>query len=114
MIQRKTDDAQFFCVIGIIFHIFEKSHNIMETNTFIIILSSLNMTFIWMHELDACHQKEWRMLTFLGKLKEETQYQIFLLAHIPLLLFSIYYLYSVFQGDSFLLWVIWNILPMHI
>jgi len=79
-------------------------------NILIIILSSLNLTFLWIHELDACHKGEWRMFGFLRKFKENTQYQIFLLAHIPLFIFTIYYLWTVFNFNNFPLWIIWNVL----
>lgn len=78
--------------------------------TFIIVLSSLNIMFFWIHELDACHKKEWRMFSFLSKLKEDIQHKIFLSAHIPLLVLSVYYLWSVLNFNNFPLWIIWNIL----
>lgn len=76
----------------------------------IIVFSSLSLAFLWMHELDAFHKKEWRMFSFLSKLNENVQYKIFLLAHIPLLLLSVYYLWTVFNLNNFPLWIIWNIL----
>lgn len=78
--------------------------------TLIIVFSSLNLVFLWMHELDAFHKKEWRMFGFLSKLDEDIQYKIFLSAHIPLLLLSVYYLWTVLNFNNFSLWIIWNIL----
>lgn len=78
--------------------------------TLMLIFTSLNVMFIWIHELDACYRKEWRMFGFLKKLKEDSQYAFFLLAHIPLFLFTIYYMWTVFKFNNYSLWIIWNIL----
>jgi len=73
------------------------------------IIAALNILFLIMHEYDAFHKGEWKMLKFLNKLNESTQYLIFLYLHIPLTLFCLYYLWSVINQANFLLWLIVNI-----
>lgn len=75
----------------------------------ILIITSLNIMFLFMHEFDAFHQGEWKMFRFLRKLKESTQYLLFLYFHIPLTLFCFYYLWSAKNFDNFVLWLIMNI-----
>ena len=74
----------------------------------IVILSALNVMFIFMHEFDAFFQKEWKMFKFIRKLKEKTQYLLFLYIHIPLTLFLFYYLWTVINFNNFILWIIVN------
>ena len=74
----------------------------------IIIMSALSVMFLFMHEFDACHKGEWRMFRFLRKLKENTQYLIFLYVHIPLTLFLFYYLWTVLSFNNIILWIIVN------
>jgi hypothetical protein len=74
----------------------------------IILLSVLNVIFFFMHEFDACYRKEWKMFRFLLKLKEETQYLLFLYIHLPLSLFLFYYLWTVINFNNINLWIIWN------
>jgi hypothetical protein len=74
----------------------------------ILVVTSLNSMFLLMHEFDAFHQGEWRMFRFLGKLKESTQYLLFLYIHIPLTLFCFYYLWSTYRFNHFVLWLIMN------
>ncbi len=74
----------------------------------IVTMSSLSVMFLFMHEFDACYKGEWRMFIFLRKLREETQYLIFLYAHIPLTLFLFYYLWTVISFNNILLWIIVN------
>lgn len=76
----------------------------------IIIVSVLNVISFIMHEFDAFYHREWIMFKFLRKLKENTQYLIFLYLHIPLLLLITYYLWSVYNLDNIILWIVWNIL----
>lgn len=75
----------------------------------IIILAILNILFILLHEFDAFYRKEWQMFKFLRSLKGETAYLVFLYAHIPITLFAIYYLYTVFTFNNESLWFVWNI-----
>jgi len=96
-------------VIVIIFHIFEKKWR-MDIKSAIITLSFMNVLFLWIHESDAFQRGEWRMFAFLSGLKEKTQYRIFLWAHVPLLLLSVYYLWTVFNFNNFPLWIVWNLL----
>ena len=87
----------------------------LEAYNLIILLTFLNVVFLWIHELDACRQGEWRMFSFLSGLKDNMQRKVFLLAHIPLLLFTIYYLWTVIKFDNFPLWIIWNgLMFMHL
>ncbi|MFC4674189.1 DUF6713 family protein [Dysgonomonas termitidis] len=76
----------------------------------IIIVSVLNVIFFIMHEFDAFYHREWIMFKFLRHLKENTQFLIFLYLHIPLLLLIVYYLWSVYNLDNIILWIVWNIL----
>lgn len=71
-------------------------------------MSILSVTFLLIHELDACNKGEWRMFKFMRKLKEETQYLIFLYAHIPLTLFLLYYLWTVLSFNNSILWILVN------
>ena len=76
----------------------------------LIIFSSVSgVMFIFMHEFDAFHRGEWRMFKFLRRFKEETQYLIFLYAHIPITLFLLYYLWTVVSFNSIILWIIVNV-----
>lgn len=77
----------------------------------VIILSSImNVLFIAMHEYDACFLGEWKMFKLLRVFKEKTQYLIFLYVHIPLILLTAYYLWTVFTFNNITLWIIWNLL----
>ena len=75
---------------------------------FLIISAILNVTFLIMHELDACNAGEWRMFKFLRSLNERTQYLVFLYSHIPLFLFLFYYIWTVFNFNNYSLWIILN------
>ncbi|HPQ45128.1 MAG TPA: hypothetical protein PKZ42_12980 [Syntrophales bacterium] len=75
----------------------------------IVAMSAFGVLFLFMHELDACYKGEWRMFAFLRRFKEETQYLIFLYAHIPLTLFLFYYLWTVVSFSNIILWVLVNI-----
>ena len=74
----------------------------------ILLITVLNVSFLFMHEFDACFRGEWKMFKFLRKLNEKTQYQIFLYAHLPFSLFCIYYLWTVFSFSNFILWITFN------
>jgi hypothetical protein len=74
----------------------------------IVLLSVLNVTFVLMHEFDACYRREWKMFAFLRRLGEESQYLLFLYVHLPLSLFLFYYLWTVINFNSLVLWLIWN------
>lgn len=74
----------------------------------ILIITSLNIMFLLMHEFDAFHRGEWKMFPFLQKLRESSQYLIFLYLHIPLTLFCFYYLWSTINFNNFPLWLIVN------
>jgi hypothetical protein len=78
----------------------------------ILAMSALNVMFLFMHEFDASHKGEWRMLRFLRVFKDETQYLIFLYAHIPITLFLFYYLWTVYNYNNFILWIIINALSV--
>jgi len=78
----------------------------------ILIVTSLNIIFFFLHEFDAFHQGEWKMFKFLNKLKDSTQYLIFLYAHIPLTIFCFYYLWSTYCFNNQVVWLIINILSI--
>ena len=84
------------------------SSMLTDMKTLIIINSIMNVLFIIMHELEACSLGEWKMFKFLRIFKDRTQYLIFLYVHIPLILFTVYYLWIVFNFNHFILWIIWN------
>ena len=42
------------------------------------------------HELDAIQRHEWRIFPFLSSLKEDIAYQIFVIAHVPLIVFLLW------------------------
>jgi len=72
------------------------------------ILTAINLAFIIMHELDAFRKGEWRMFTFLARFGEKLQYNLFLWAHFPLLLFVFYYFWTVINCNLPVLWIAWN------
>ena len=45
------------------------------------------------HELDAIHRHEWRIFPFLSSLKENFAYKIFVIAHVPLIVFLLWLMY---------------------
>jgi hypothetical protein len=75
----------------------------------IVLMSVLGVMLLFMHEFDAFYKGEWRMFKFLRKLKENTQYLVFLYAHIPLTLFLFYYLWTVISFNNIILWILINI-----
>ncbi|MDD5457354.1 MAG: hypothetical protein PHV30_10030 [Candidatus Margulisbacteria bacterium] len=78
----------------------------------IIVLTSLNILFLFMHEFEAFYKGEWRMFKFLQKFDDKTQFLIFLYAHLPITLFAFYYLWTVYNFNNYLLWIIVNILTI--
>ena len=44
----------------------------------------LNISLFYVHELDAVHRREWRMMPLFGRLDDETGTIIFTAAHLPL------------------------------
>lgn len=80
--------------------------------TSIMLLSILNMLFMFMHEFDAMHKGEWKMFKFLKALDEKMQYDIFLYAHVPFTLIYFYYFYTLLNFNNFYLWVVMNLLSI--
>lgn len=74
----------------------------------ILILTLVNITFVLMHEFDACKQGEWKMFKVLSPFKEKTRYQIFLWIHFPISVFLINYYARVMNFDNFRAWIIVN------
>ena len=74
----------------------------------IIVLSLTGVIFLLMHEFDAFRKREWRMFGLMGRLTDEMQSVIFLSAHIPLLLFIFYYLFTVMFFRSIAIWIVVN------
>ena len=62
----------------------------MLSNSFFIIA----LTFMVLHEMDAVRCKEWRIFPGLSRLKDETGFIVFMLAHIPLFVTLFYYLFA--------------------
>lgn len=52
----------------------------------------LGLSLILMHEMDAIRCREWRIFPGLSLLEEKIAFPIFMLAHIPLYFFPLYYL----------------------
>lgn len=77
--------------------------------TLIIIISLINTTLFLIHELDAVNKKEWRMFKYLQRFSDKTQYYIFLYAHLPLILFMLYYLWSVLNFNNYIMFLIVNL-----
>lgn len=48
------------------------------------IVFSLVLSLLLIHEMDAIRTKEWRMFIVLNKMPEETAYQVFAGLHVPL------------------------------
>ena len=48
---------------------------------------------LFTHELDAIHRHEWRIFPFLSNLREDIAYKIFVIAHVPLLVFLLWLMY---------------------
>ncbi|MBI9047492.1 MAG: hypothetical protein JEZ06_23615 [Anaerolineaceae bacterium] len=76
---------------------------------FLFIITSLNIVFLILHEMDAVRHGEWKMFKLNKKIPEEIQYQLFLWLHFPLLLLIIFYAYSVFSFEYLVIWLIMNI-----
>lgn len=82
-------------------------------------MAIVNTIFMMMHEFDAIHNKEWRMMVPLRRLSEEVQYRIFLLIHIPLMLVYTLYIYGAMTSSFFGMWIVLNLvsvvhLPLHV
>ena len=75
----------------------------------IVIITSLNVMFLIMHEYDAFYRGEWKMFKFINKLKDSTQFLIFFYLHIPITLLCLYYFWTTINFNNFLLWIIINI-----
>jgi hypothetical protein len=71
----------------------------------IIFMSIVGVIFILLHEFDACRRGEWKMFPILKTLKNEIASAIFQFAHIPILLFLIYYLWTVINFSNNILWI---------
>jgi len=62
------------------------------STAFLNVLLALNLSLLFMHEMDAIKAKEWRLFVFLKDLEDELAYKIFTIIHLPLyfvLLYSI-------------------------
>jgi hypothetical protein len=46
----------------------------------------IGLTLLFLHEMDAIWQKEWRLFIFLSALEEENAYRVFTALHLPLYL----------------------------
>ncbi len=78
----------------------------------ILILSVSNVICFIIHELDAFYRQEWKMFGFLQSFKHKTQYLIFLYAHIPLIFFLIFYLWTVINLNNYWLFLAVNIFSL--
>jgi hypothetical protein len=76
----------------------------------ILFVTALKIVLLIIHECDACREGEWRMMPFLGRFSDRTQYVIFLYFHIPLFFFLLWYLYGVSNFQMYPLWISMNIL----
>jgi hypothetical protein len=73
--------------------------------TVLIVSSFISVIFIIIHEYDAFYRGEWKMLGFLKRFSEKTQYRIFLWAHVPITIFCFVYMWWVTRFAYFPLWI---------
>ena len=57
-----------------------------------VILFTLIMSLLLIHEMDAIRTKEWKMFIILKDMSDETAYRIFTLAHLPLYFAAVFIL----------------------
>ncbi len=56
------------------------------------ILFWFTLSLLFLHEMDAVRNREWRLFAFLNKLDDRTAFQAFTLAHLPLYIFIFFLL----------------------
>lgn len=61
-------------------------------NLFVLILFVLNLSLLFVHEMDAVRNAEWRMLPGLKNLQDPDAHRLFTVLHIPLYAFLLYML----------------------
>lgn len=69
----------------------------------------LNISLLFVHEMDAIRCKEWKMFTLLKELREELGYTIFTVIHIPIYFFILLFLMTAFKEFSFKAYLITDI-----
>ncbi len=61
----------------------------------------LGLFFLFVHELDAIKQHEWRIFPGLSKLEDDLSYQLFVALHIPLFVLILWFLYYLSEQIRF-------------
>lgn len=69
----------------------------------------LNVSLLFVHEMDAIRRKEWKMFIILKDLSEELGYLIFTLLHLPIFFFILLFLMTGFKEFSFKAYLITDI-----
>ncbi len=73
------------------------------------IIFALNLSLLFIHEMEAIRYKEWKMFIILKDMEENKAYTVFLLLHIPLyvsyllLLMSSFFNVAYYIADIFLI-----------
>ncbi len=62
------------------------------------LLFYLGLSLLFVHELDAIQRHEWRIFPLLSRMKEETAYPVFVLAHVPLFMLAFWLISSPSPG----------------
>ena len=73
------------------------------------ILFALNVSLLFLHEMDAIRAKEWKMIIVLKDMKEQTGYLVFSLAHLPLFFWIIFVISQTVIGGYVLVWLLTDI-----
>jgi len=80
----------------------------MKINMFIEIMLWLNVSLLFLHEMDAIFRKEWKMMIVLQNIEDEKAHIIFTAAHVFLYMMILYLV--VYQKDI----IFWILQPFSI
>lgn len=83
----------------------------IAVNTTVLILFVLNLSLLFVHEMDAVRCSEWRMLPWLRTLQDPDAYRFFTALHIPLYAFLLFLLLGGYRIAAF--WIIDVFLVLH-
>lgn len=75
------------------------------------ILIWINLSLLYIHEMDAVHKREWKMMIFFNRINDETAHRLFTAAHFFLFL-GIFWLIE--YRFEFIFWFINIFLVMHL
>lgn len=65
----------------------------MHIQNILTFIFAINISLLFIHEMEAIRYKEWRMFIILKDMDDNKAYQIFLLAHIPLYVLILFILF---------------------